>query len=273
MSLERADLRADCASCAGLCCVVPAFSVSADFALDKPAGVACPHLALDDGCEIHAELPERGFRGCTVYDCFGAGQRVVAARDGRPDSGGWRADPDLRRALFADFEVVERLHELLWYLAEALVLVGTRRAAAGLRDEVEGLRDAVEQAASEVDEAAVTRLQARADVLLGEVSGLVRRPAGADLRGRDLVGQDLREHDLVAASLRGAVLIGADLRGVVLDGTDVLGADVRRADASGADLRGALFLTQSQVNALRGDEETLLPETVLRPAHYGRAHG
>ena len=264
LTTEPADLRADCASCAGLCCVVPAFSVSADFALDKPAGVACPHLAIDFGCEIHAELPARGFRGCTVYDCFGAGQRVVAAHGGRSDPAGWRDDPDLRRALFADFEVVERLHELLWYLAEA----AGHRAAVPLRDEVEGLRATVERAAAEVDEGAVTRLQARADVLLGEVSGLVRRPPGIDLRGRDLVGQDLRERDLVAASLRGAVLIGADLRGVVLADTDVLGADVRRADASGADLRSALFLTQSQVNAMRGDDQTLVPSTLLRPAHW-----
>lgn len=265
MKLDVNDLRADCARCAGLCCVVPAFSASVDFAIDKPAGVACPHLATDFGCEIHAELPEHGFRGCTVYDCFGAGQRVVEAYDGR----GWRDDPDLRRELFASFEVVERLHELLWYLAEAL----TRLPSSPLREEVEGLADAVERAASGVEEVEVTRLQARADVLLGEVSAVVRRPAGADLRGHDLAGEDLRGHDLVAASLRGAVLIGADLRGVELVDTDVLGADVRRADASGADLSSALFLTQSQANALRGDGTTRLPETVVRPAHYGREHG
>jgi uncharacterized protein YjbI with pentapeptide repeats len=268
MSSERLDLRADCTACAGLCCVVPAFSVSADFALDKPSGVPCPHLAASFGCEIHEELPERGFTGCTVYDCFGAGQRVVAAH-----GGGWRDDPELRRALQADFEVVERLHELLWYLVEAARLTASHRRAASLRGEVEGLRDAVERAVEEVDGAAVTRFQARADVLLGEVSAVVRRPAGADLRGYDLAGRDLRQQELEAASLRGAVLIGADLRGVVLAGTDLLGADVRRADASGADLRDALFLTQSQVNALRGDAATLLPDTVLRPAHYRRDHG
>ena len=26
---------------------------------------------------MHAELRERGFPGCDVFDCFGAGQRVV----------------------------------------------------------------------------------------------------------------------------------------------------------------------------------------------------
>jgi hypothetical protein len=262
--LELTDLRADCARCAGLCCVVPAFAASSDFAIDKPAGVPCPNLAADFGCTIHAELPERGFRGCTVYDCFGAGQRVVEAYDGQ----GWPDDPTLKKELFASFEVVERLHELLWYLAEAEALVGP-----ALRDEVAGLRAAVEEAAVDADESGVVRLQGRADVLLGEVSAAVRRPAGADLRGRDLVGQDLRERDLVAASLRGALLIGADLRRVDLTDTDLLGADLRGAEASGADLAGALFLTQRQANALRGDAATRLPEALLRPPHYGRGHG
>ena len=264
MRLQASDLRADCAQCAGLCCVVPAFAASADFAIDKPAATPCPHLATDRACTIHAELRERGFRGCTVYDCFGAGQRVVQELFAGQDWG----DPAVRPAMFATFEAVERLHELLWYLAGAL----SRPAAAPLRDELEGLRDTVERAGGG-DEGDVVRLQARADVLLGEVSALVRRPAGSDLRRQDLAGADLRGRDLVAASLRGAVLIGADLRGVVLADTDVLGADVRGADAAGADLRDALFLTQSQVNALRGDATTLLPGSVLRPAHYGRGHG
>ena len=52
----RAGLRADCSRCTGLCCVAPAFAASADFALDKPAGRACPHLQGDSRCGIHADL-------------------------------------------------------------------------------------------------------------------------------------------------------------------------------------------------------------------------
>ena len=40
----RSDLRADCERCVGLCCVAPAFSASADFAIDKAAGRPCPNL-------------------------------------------------------------------------------------------------------------------------------------------------------------------------------------------------------------------------------------
>jgi hypothetical protein len=252
VTTSRFELRADCAACAGLCCVVPAFTASADFAIDKPGGAPCPNLAgTDFGCTIHRELPERGFPGCTVYDCFGAGQRVVQEHfDGRT----WRDDPAIRADMFAAFEVVERLHELLWYLEDA----AGRRLPGALRNEVEGLRGAVESAAAAPAERDVVPLQLRADSLLGEVSGAVRR-GGADLRGRDLVERDLRDDDLTDADLRGALLLGADLRGVDLTDADLLGADLRAADLRGADLRHSLFLTRLQLRAGRTDATTLVP--------------
>lgn len=245
----------------GLCCVVPAFARSSDFAIDKPAGVPCPNLTADLDCGIHAELRERGFPGCTVYDCFGAGQRVVAAYDASDR----RAPIEVRRRMFADFEVVERLHELLWYLADAR----SRPAAARLRAEIEGLTERVERAAEHPGEVEVERLQARADVLLDEVSGLVRaHTGGPDLRSHDLAGRDLSGQDLVGARLRGATLLGADLHGCDLTDADLLGADLRGADLAGADLRTALFLTVLQVGSARGDAGTRLPEVVPRPAHW-----
>ena len=250
---SRSELRADCSSCAGLCCVVPAFAASADFAIDKPSGVACPNLANDDfGCTIHDRLPERGFPGCTVYDCFGAGQRVVQEHfEGRE----WRTSPGIRADQFATFEIVERLHELLWYVADAL----SRRLPRPLVEELEGLRSAVERAAAEPREGDVVPLQLRADALLGEVSTAVRRN-GRDLRRADLVSRDLRAESLVDANLRGALLLGADLRGADLGAADVLGADLRGADLRGTDLSEVLFLTRMQVRAARTGEATLVPQ-------------
>lgn len=91
----RAHLRADCSRCAGLCCVAPVFAASADFAIDKPAGVACLDLADDFRCGIHAELRNRGFPGCTVFDCFGAGQRITQETFGGRT---WRQAPELAAA-------------------------------------------------------------------------------------------------------------------------------------------------------------------------------
>ncbi|CAM5481560.1 hypothetical protein SHIRM173S_07111 [Streptomyces hirsutus] len=69
-------LRGDCAQCFGLCCVALPFTASAAFAVDKEAGRPCRNLREDHRCGIHARLRQEGFSGCTVYDCFGAGQKV-----------------------------------------------------------------------------------------------------------------------------------------------------------------------------------------------------
>ncbi|MEV6929298.1 pentapeptide repeat-containing protein [Dactylosporangium sp. NPDC051485] len=111
-----AELRADCSRCFGLCCVAPTFARSSDFAIDKPAGQPCPNLGDTFRCGIHTRLRERGFAGCTVYDCFGAGQHVAqVVYEGRD----WRGDPASAPRMFDVFAAVRILHELLWYLTEA----------------------------------------------------------------------------------------------------------------------------------------------------------
>ncbi len=106
---DRSALRADCARCFALCCVALPFAASSGFALDKPAGKPCPHLRGDHRCGIHTGLRERGFTGCTVYDCFGAGQRVSQVTFGGRD---WRGgEPAAARLMFDVFPVVRRLHD------------------------------------------------------------------------------------------------------------------------------------------------------------------
>ena len=258
----RAHLRADCSRCAGLCCVAPAFAASADFAVDKPAGVACPNLREDFRCGIHAQLRERGFPGCTVFDCFGAGQRITQDTFGGRS---WREAPELAAAQFAVLPVVRQLHEALWYLTEAESLA--------LKPEVRDLRERTERlAGGSPDELAgldIGAHRARVGELLARVSAAVRGPGRPDRRGADLMGRDLRRANLRDAGLRGAYLIGADLRGVDLGTADLLGADLRATDVRGADLSRVLFLTQPQVTAARGDMSTRLPVAVSAPSHWG----
>ncbi|MFF0316295.1 pentapeptide repeat-containing protein [Micromonospora sp. NPDC005252] len=262
---QSAQLRADCARCFGLCCVVPAFAASADFAIDKPAGRACPNLRPDHRCGIHTELRERGFAGCTVFDCFGAGQQVAQVTFGGRD---WRDAPETLPAMAEAFTVLRPLHELLWYLGEAVSL----RPPAALRAELEHARAEI-AALAESDPARLGTVdvdahRARVNPLLSQVSDAARSPGGIDRRGAQLLGADLRRVDLRRANLRGALLVGADLRGVDLGLADVTGADLRGADLRGADLRATLFLHQAQVDAARGDVRTGLPATLSRPAHW-----
>jgi uncharacterized protein YjbI with pentapeptide repeats len=267
----RLSLRADCARCAGLCCVAPAFAASADFAIDKPAGHPCPNLRQDFRCGIHDRLRQEGFPGCTVYDCFGAGQHVAQVTFGGQD---WRRTPQIAERMFATFAVMRQLHELLWYLTEALNL----RPARPLHDDLRRALDDTERLArgGPDDLAAVDVAGHRHEVnaLLIRVGDLVRAEARGrqvDRRGADLIGRDLRGTDLRGANLRGAYLIGADLRGADLGLADLIGADLRGANLAGADLRGTIFLTQAQIDAANGDHATKLPPSLARPAHWRSA--
>jgi Pentapeptide repeats (8 copies) len=241
--------------------VAPPFAASADFAFDKPAGVACRHLQDDFRCGIHDRLRDRGFPGCTVFDCFGAGQRVVQVLSGGRT---WREEPALIAQQFALLPVVRGLHEMQWYLAEASELSADPEIA-GLRSRIAALADGTPADVLAVDVDAQRR--AVGD-LLQRVSEQVRGTCRPDHRGADLAGRDLRGQDLHGASLRGALLIGADLRGADLRRADLLGADLRAADVRGTDLSTCLFLTQPQVSAARGDAATAIPEVLTRPDHW-----
>ncbi|MEH1127458.1 pentapeptide repeat-containing protein [Micromonospora sp. CPCC 206061] len=259
------ELRADCARCFGLCCVAPAFSKSADFAIDKPAGHACPNLQGDLRCGIHRDLRQRGFPGCTVFDCFGAGQKVAQVTFGGRD---WRAAPETAAPMFAAFAVMRELHELLWYLREARALP----AARSLRSRLDAAFDQVEAAtrSSELTTIEPKVYWETADPLLRKASELARAgvPRRQEKHRSDLIGARLRGADLRGANLRGAYLIGADLRGADLRLADLIGADLRAADLRSANLRDSLFLTQPQANAARGDRTTRLPPSVSRPTHW-----
>ncbi|MFF0584623.1 pentapeptide repeat-containing protein [Streptomyces sp. NPDC003781] len=264
-----AELRGDCASCFGLCCVALPFARSADFPTDKAAGTPCANLGTDHRCGIHATLRERGYTGCTVYDCFGAGQRVSQVTFGGRD---WRTGPPERtRRMFDVFPVVRQLHELLRYLTEALTLPAARPVHAELREalaDTERLAGGTPQELADLDVAAHRQ---RVNVLLLRTSELVRagtRGRGKNRRNADLMGARLRGADLAGADLRGAYLIAADLKGADLRGADLIGADLRDADLTDADLTGAFFLTQPQVNAARGGPGTGLPDSVSRPVHW-----
>ncbi|MEU8249191.1 pentapeptide repeat-containing protein [Nonomuraea sp. NPDC048916] len=261
------ELRADCGSCFGLCCVALPFSASADFAIDKDAGQPCRNLRDDFRCGIHRTLRQEGFAGCTVYDCFGAGQKVSQVTFGGQD---WRRAPGTARQMFEVFPVMRQLHELLWYLTQALALPPARPVHDELRlalDETDRLTRRDPGALVELDVAAHRR---QVNTLLLRTSELVRAgaPRRKDRRGADLIGAKLGGADLRGADLRGAYLIGADLRRADLRTADLIGADLRGADLGGADLTGAIFVTQSQLDAAKGDAATRVPAALTRPAHW-----
>ena len=261
-------LRADCSRCFGLCCVVPAFAKSADFAIDKPAERACPNLAPDFRCGIHAELRPRGFPGCTVYDCFGAGQQVSQVTFGGVD---WRHAPETAEQMYAVFPVMRDLQELAFYLTEALALPAASAVHLELQAALKETARCTALPAADLLAVDVDAHWGRVNSLLLRTSELARAGTKRKDRSRaDLVGAKLKGADLRGTSFRGAYLIGADLRGADLRLADLIGADLRGADLRGADLSRALFVTQPQLNGARGDAGTQVPESLSVPGHWRR---
>ena len=265
--MRAEDLEADCSRCFGLCCVAPAFAKSADFAIDKPAGHACPNLQSDFGCSIHTALRERGFAGCSTFDCFGAGQRVSQMTFGGHD---WRSRGESASAMFAAFAIARTLHELLWYLDQARQLPTSAALRAELDRAIADVEATVGQDEQTLRRTDVASVRGEVNELLRAASGRARADiVGApDHRGADLVGANLESARLRGADLRGAQLIGANLTGADLRRADLTGADLRNAVLNGADLRGALFVTPAQLASARGDRLTQLPSGRHRPAHW-----
>jgi uncharacterized protein YjbI with pentapeptide repeats len=255
------SLVADCGSCFALCCVLLPFQAASGFGIDKPGGTPCPHLAEDDACSIHATLRQDGWPGCSIFDCFGAGQQVSQVTYAGVS---WRRQGNLGE-MAAVLSVMRLLHEMLTHLAE----VGRRSpdpAAGELETEIVGLTGSTPAELLGID---LDQLQHRVSDVLESASSRLRE--GPTYRREDLAGRDLRQWILRDADLHGALLIAADLRDQELGRADLLGADLRDADLSGTDLGEVLFLSQSQANAGHGDAHTTLPEGLQRPGHWDSA--
>jgi plasmid stabilization system protein ParE len=179
--------------------------------------------------------------------------------------------------MFQVFPVMRHLHELLYYLAEALARIEGLPAARSLHRE---LAQAYEQTMQFTEgrpeiliELDVDQHRKRVNPYLVRASELVRAAAfphhkPKDRRGADLIGAKLKGADLRVANLRGAYLIGADLRGADLRTADLIGVDLRGADLRGADLTGSLFLTQAQLEAAKGSAKTRISPPLTHPAHW-----
>jgi uncharacterized protein YjbI with pentapeptide repeats len=125
-------------------------------------------------------------------------------------------------------------------------------------------------------------------IVLNDASFPDAQLAHANLSKTIVMESNLRRANLACASLERAILRKTDLRGSDLRHANIDGADLCRADLSGADLRDASMvrsflkladlrgadlstargLTDEQIGIAFGDDRTLLPEDIARPATW-----
>ncbi|TYQ16511.1 UNVERIFIED_CONTAM: uncharacterized protein YjbI with pentapeptide repeats [Acetivibrio alkalicellulosi] len=273
---KMVKLKADCLNCFGLCCVALYFSPMDGFPIEKEAGQPCINLQSDFSCSIHKSLSKRGLKGCIAYDCFGSGQKVSQVSfEGKS----WMECQESKEQMFKVFQNMRYLHELLWYLTQAITL----KPAQSIYDQIKSLIEETEKITNMSPDILMNLEVGNHREIVNEVllktSELVRNEINLSQKPyyksyrtyklrADLVGADLRKNYLIGANLRGACLIAADLREVDLRGVDFIGADFRDADIRGADLSGSIFLTQVQINVAKGDLNTKLPPLLSYPIHW-----
>lgn len=262
------SINADCEKCFGLCCVALPFAKSADFAVDKAGGTPCQNLNSSYRCDIHQKLRHKGFKGCTVYECFGAGQKVSQITYNGND---WRQNPETASEMFNVFPIMQQLHEMLYYLYESHSIKEAEPLYEELQQAIAKTEELTMRKPEEILSLHVSEHRTTINKLLLQVSEIVRLKVNKKTKSRkriEYIGAKLKGADLRGTDFRGSLLIAADLRNADLRMCDFIGADMRDASLSGANLSGSIFLTQAQVNAANGDRNTKLPSSLKRPRHW-----
>jgi uncharacterized protein YjbI with pentapeptide repeats len=90
----------------------------------------------------------------------------------------------------------------------------------------------------------------------------------ADLEYISMKGVNLSPARLVYTNLSNADLSDANLNHAWLSNVDLSGANLSGADLGHVDLRDDTGLTQEQIDEAKGDERTLLPDNLQRPASW-----
>ena len=146
-------------------------------------------------CSIHKNLRGKGYKGCTVFECFGAGQKISQVTFNGID---WRKDAKHARKMYDAFPVMHQLHEMLWYLNEAILLKATQSIHKELSKAIEETERLSNLNADELMKVNIPLHRAEVNILLLETSELVWKEMNTARkkriihRGADLMGANLK---------------------------------------------------------------------------------
>lgn len=244
--------------------------------MNKPAGTPCVHLQPDHRCNIHSQLRENGFKGCTVFDCLGAGQVVSQITFSGKD---WREHPKIGERMFQVFPIMEQIHEMIAYVSEALSYNIPKDLADSLFNHLKTLQAFTKLDVDHLLALDLVSIRFPLNECLTTTSDFIRENFIRNKPGMrknealhqarvDWAGKNLKGKDLSGTDFRGAFLIAANMSKTDLRAVNFIGADLRDVNFSGANLSTSLFLNQMQMNSAKGDLHTILPSHIQRPAHW-----
>ncbi len=264
--LEKLSI--DCKNCSGLCCVALYCAKAEGFPADKIAGKPCKNLLPDFRCAVHEKLMDCKLKGCMAYDCYGAGQKVTKSIYSGVN---WQTNHTIKEEMFQVFLIVNKLHQMLWFLVEASTLIPAKE----LKDEINALIDENEKMTqlppSDIISLNLDAYKVRVNYILKKSSELVQRATANtidNIKSSDYIGKNFKKSNLNGQDFSMTLLIASNFEGCSLFGTNFLGADMRDANIKNADLSESIFLTQMQVNASKGNINTKLPVNLSIPSSW-----
>lgn len=257
------ELTIDCKKCSGLCCVALFCSKMDGFPEDKQADVPCKYLQTDFKCEIHTQLSKKNMKGCLTYECFGAGQKVTQLYS---SEGNWSTNPYKRKEIYKMFLIITQLHQMSWYLIEAIQLNLSPEFNKEILVLIQENEDIVKQEASELLKYDLSDYRERTNQVLKRVCEEISKIPNEKNKvffGKNFKGKNLDKNDFSMS-----LMIAANLENCSLKRTNFLGADLRDTNIKNTDLSEALFLTQMQINSAKGNTATKLPCGLVRPSNW-----
>ena len=203
-------------------------------------------------------------KGCMAFDCLGAGQKVTSDIYGGVS---WKQRPEAASEIFQVFLAVWQLHQMVWYLAEAAAVIPAEKLAEDIDALITEYKNMTALPSDQILQIDIEEYRTRVNLILkkaGELTANSIAPGKNTVRRSDNMGKNFKKANLDGQDLSMSLLIAANLEGCSLFGTNFLGADMRDTNIRNADLSESLFLTQAQVNAAQGNENTKLPKTLCR---------
>ena len=253
-------LKIDCEKCSALCCIALFCTRTDGFPANKDAGIPCKHIKNDFRCDIHSKLVSKKMRGCLAYDCFGAGQKVTQLY---PFGVDWKSNPNQAGEIFQVFMIVFQLHQMEWYLIEALSLAVDEHLKSDIMELISQDEQMTAQRPDEILRLDVDSYRQNVNQTLKKVSEKITTSYSGCVK--DFSGKDFKRANLEGRDFSMSLMIAANLEGCSLRHASFLGADMRDANIKNTDLSQCAFLTQMQINSAKGNGNTKLPQNLLLP--------
>lgn len=181
--------------------------------------------------------------------------------------------------MFEVFVIMRQLHEMLWYLGDALTFVSNKNIKDQLNSRIQEIEQLTKLDANSIMNIDIEKYRTKVNSILRIANEIVKDKIAQykinnskdkkNLKlGYDFIGTNLTDANLIDANFAGALLIASNMKNTDLKGANLIGADLRDADIRGANLEDAIFLTQSQINTAKGDYKTRLPKSLARPVYW-----